>query len=478
MRTHPVYPFKLTRSMIMITESRALPIKLKIAYLGGGSRGWARTLMQDLAVCPKLCGDVYLYDINLEAAQLNASLGAWVQQQPGVVADWRYHAVSTIEEALRGADFVVCSIQPGPLEAMDADLSIPAKYGLLYPVGDTIGAPGLVRGLRSALIYAGFAHKIADLCPQAWIINYTNPMTICTRTLTRVCPELKAFGCCHEVFGTQDILAGLVAQYWGVPLPARHEIEVNVLGINHYTWIDRATYQGRDLLALLRRHIAQDGVMRPYTREEVQGWNNYFACANQVKFELFRRFGLLPCAGDRHLAEFTPGFLLDEETVYRWGFSLTPISYRYQRWVEAPAKTVALMEGREPFSLGHSSEEGTEQMCALLGLGDMMTNCNLPNRGQIANLPSDAVVETNAYFSRDSVRPLVAGELPAGVLGLVEPHVRNQEMIVEAALAHDVDLAFQAVFNDPLTRLPIDKAWAMFREMLTATREWLPGFGL
>jgi alpha-galactosidase len=117
-------------------------------------------------------------------------------------------------------------------------------------------------------------------------------------------------------------------------------------------------------------------------------------------------------------------------------------------------------------------------MCALLGLGEMMTNCNLPNEGQIANLPLRAVVETNAYFSEDSVRPLVAGPLPDGVLNLVEPHVRNQEMIVQAALDRDVERAFQAVFSDPLTDLPIDQAWQMFSEMLQASKEWLPGFSL
>ncbi|MHB1293527.1 MAG: family 4 glycosyl hydrolase [Anaerolineae bacterium] len=453
-------------------------IPLKIAYLGGGSRGWARVLMQDLAVCSLLRGDVFLYDINVEAAQLNAELGAWIQRQPGAVGDWRYHVAPSREEALRGADFVVCSIQPGPLEAMETDLGIPARYGLIYPVGDTAGAPGLVRGLRAAIVYQGFAEAIATWCPKAWVINYTNPMTICTRTLTRVAPALKVFGCCHEVFGTQDLLANLAVQYLGVPRPSRHEIEVNVLGINHFTWLDRAGYREHDLLELLRHHIAQEGVLRPYTREEVESWGSYFVSGEQVKYALFQRYGLLPCAGDRHLAEFVPGFLRDEATAYRWGFSLTPISYRYQRWAEAPAKTRALLAGEEPFTLGSSSEEGVKQMCALLGLGDMVTNCNRPNQGQISNLPLDAVVETNACFSRDSVRPLAAGALPPGVLNLVEPHVRNQEMIVQAALARDADLAFQAVFSDPLTTLPVDEAWRMFREMLAATQAYLPGFDL
>ncbi|NLD73790.1 MAG: alpha-glucosidase/alpha-galactosidase [Chloroflexi bacterium] len=451
-------------------------VELKIAYLGGGSRAWARKLMSDLAVCPDLGGQVDLYDINLEAAQRNARLGTWIQEQPGAVSEWQYRAVPTIEEALQGADFVVCSIQPGPLEAMEADLTIPERYGLLYPVGDTTGAPGLMRGLRSAIIYAGFAEAIAEHCPAAWVINYTNPMTICTRTLTRVAPGLKAFGCCHEVFGTQELLAGLVAKYWDVPKPDRHEIEVNVLGINHFTWLDRAMYQGEDLFALLEEHIAQEGVMRPYTEDEVRSWDNYFRSAEQVKFALFQRYGWLAAAGDRHLAEFVPGFLVDEETIHRYGFSRTPISYRYGRWEELSDVADRIMGGEEPYTVEHSDEEAVEQIRALVGLGDMFTNVNTENLGQIHNLPFDAVVETNAYFSTDSVRPVVAGGLAEGVLNLVAPHVHNQEIVVEAALTRDLDLAFHAVFSDPLTKLPIDKAWEMFRAMAEATKEYLPGF--
>lgn len=455
-----------------------LPVPLKIAYLGGGSRGWARTLMADLALCPSLCGHVSLYDLNRPAAELNASLGAWIQSRPGAVSQWSYEVADSLATALAGADFVVCSIQPGPLEAMGADLEIPARYGLHYPVGDTIGAPGLVRGLRAALIYEGFAHQIAAHCPNAWIINYTNPMTICTRTLTAVEPRLKVFGCCHEVFGTQELLAEWAAREYGVPAPSRQEIRVNVLGINHFTWIDRAEYAGHDLLALVRAGIERPGVMRDYSRAEVEGWEDYFRCAHQVKYHLLRRYGILAAAGDRHLAEFVPGFLVDEETPYRFGFSRTPMAYRTARWSEAEAQTRALMAGERPFTLAHSAEEGVEQICALLGLGDMVTNCNLPNVGQMPDLPEGAVVETNARFSRDSVQPLAAGWLPAGVHNLVAPHVRNQELIVRAALARDVEMAFQAVFSDPLTHLPIDRAWAMFGEMLAATRDDLPGFSI
>jgi alpha-galactosidase len=309
------------------------------------------------------------------------------------------------------------------------------------------------------------------------VINYTNPMTICTRTLTRVAPQLKVFGCCHEVFGTQRLLASLVSQRLGLsPAPARHEIKVNVLGINHFTWIDRAFYQGVDLLELMRRHIVQPGVMRAYTRPEVEGWNDWHRSAEQVKFALFQRYGLLAAAGDRHLVEFLPGFTRSPDELFRWGVSRTPVSWRIERWQSAPQRTRDLMAGREPLSLGASGEEGVAQIKALLGLGDVITNVNAENRGQIANLPLRAVVETNARLSRDEVRPLAAGALPPGLQPLVARHVSNQELIVEAALTRDKDLAFQAVFSDPANRLAIDECWEMFNRMLQASRAFLPGW--
>ncbi len=453
------------------------PIKLKIAYIGGGSREWARKLMFDLALCADLVGQVALYDIDMESARLNEQLGNWLQDQPGVVSRWRYVAVPTLKEALSGADFVVASIQPGTLECMAQEIALAERYGMFFPVGDTIGAPGLVRGLRSATIYEGIACAIAAICPNAWIINYTNPMTICTRALTRVEPRLKVFGCCHEVYATQRLLASLVSQHLGIsPAPGRDEIKVNILGINHFTWIDRAYYQDTDLLELVRRHIAQPGVLRCYAREEVESWNDWFRSAEQVKFALLSRYGALAAAGDRHLVEFLPGFTRSPEELFRWGVIRTPVSWRIERWRNAPQKTRDLMAGREPFSLCPSGEQGVAQIRALVGLGDVITNVNLENQGQIANLSLRAVVETNAHFSRDQVRPLTAGSLPSGVQALIASHVSNQEMIIQAALTRDKELAFQAVFNDPANRLPIDKAWEMFNLMLQASREFLPGW--
>jgi alpha-galactosidase/6-phospho-beta-glucosidase family protein len=450
------------------------PIPLKIAYLGGGSRLWARNLMIDLALCPDLAGEVALYDIDMDSARLNEQLGNWMQAQPGVVSRWQYRAVPALQDALQNADFVIISIQPGPLELMAEDIALAEAYGLFFPVGDTAGAPGLIRGLRTVPIYKEFAEAIAASCPNAWVVNYTNPMTVCTRTLTRVAPGLKVFGCCHEVFATQALLARLAGQYLNIEPPARSEIRVNVLGINHFTWIDQASYQGRDLLEVVNRHVDQPGTLRAYTQSEVESWKDWFHSAEQVKFTLFRRFGVLAAAGDRHLVEFLPGFIRSPETLFQWGVIRTPVSWRIERWTTAPQKTRDLINGATPFVLERSGEEGINMLRALLGLGDLVTNVNLENIGQISNAPLHAVVETNAHFSRANIRPLSSGALPAGMAPRINQHIANQELIIEAALTQNMDLAFQAFFNDPASHLPIDASWELFSKMLQANRKYMP----
>ncbi|MFH1524237.1 MAG: alpha-glucosidase/alpha-galactosidase [Chloroflexota bacterium] len=454
------------------------PIPLKIAYIGGGSRLWARNLMVDIALCPDLTGEVALYDIDMDSARLNEQLGNWMQTQAGVVSRWKYLAVPSLQEALQDADFVIISIQPGPLELMADDIALAKEYGLFFPVGDTTGAPGLVRGLRSVPIYKEFAEAIAATCPNAWVINYTNPMSVCTRTLTRVAPGLKVFGCCHEVFGTQKLLAQIAGQYLNIEPPSRNEIQVNVLGINHFTWVDRAMYREHDLLDILRHHLEHPGTLRKYTQAEVESWNDWFRSAEQVKFTLFQRFGILAAAGDRHLVEFLPGFVRSPETLFEWGVIRTPVSWRIERWTTAPQKTRDLINGVVPFTLERSGEEGINMIKALLGLGDLVTNVNVENIGQISNAPLHAVVETNAHFSRSNIRPLSAGALPAGIAPLINQHITNQELVIEAALTGKMDLAFQAFFSDPTNHLPIDIAWEIFNRMLQVNRKYLPSLAV
>jgi alpha-galactosidase len=448
--------------------------QIKIAYIGGGSRGWAHVLMNDITQCPHLTGEIALYDQNQEMARLNVKWGQRCNKSPQAKSTWKYTVPDTLKEAMTGAHFVMASIQPGPIEFMGHDLEIPRKYGILHPVGDTVGPAGLVRSLRTVIDYEEIAKAVERYCPKAWVINFTNPMTVCTRTLYKVFPAIKAFGCCHEVFGTQRLLAQLLEEFHGIKV-TRDQVRINVLGVNHFTWVDKATYNDIDLMELVARKIAQPGTIRAIPREEIEKMD-IFSNRKQITYDLYLRYGILPAAGDRHLSEFVPFYLKDEPTINRWGVKLTPYSYRSERYANAPKEFEKKLRDKKPFELWQSSEEGVREMLAILGYGDFRSNVNLPNVGQIEGLARDAVVETNAYFTRDSVKPEFSGRLPAGAEALVARTVSNQELIVEAGLQRDKKLAFQAILNDALNNLPTDKAWEMFSEMLRATKASLPGW--
>jgi len=454
-----------------VRKNKEAKAEIKVAYLGGGSRGWAPHLMSDLALCANLTGQLRLYDINFEAAKANVEVSATIFGHQDAQTSFDVTAVKTMKEALDGADFVVISIEPGPITMRYADLEIPAKYGILQPVGDTTGPGGILRALRTVPIYEEYARQIMAHCPGAWVINYTNPMTICTASLYAVEPEIKAFGCCHEVFGTQQILSRFVSQWFGVEAPDREEIQLDVAGVNHFTFASAASWDGNDLFAHLRGMIGQEGFFADHTaealtRKEKQLWFDHDAL---IACDYFRRFGVLGASGDRHLTEFVPWYLGSEEELHRWGVILTPYSWRVERM-----KTFSQRLPDAP--LEPSGEEGVDQMQALLGIKPLISNVNVPNQGQMGGLPEGAVVETYAQFLENDVRPIVSRPLPEMLESIILHIAQIQMTVLEAALERDRDLAFQALLNDPLVRIPTDKAWEMFLEMLDHVKEMLPGF--
>jgi alpha-galactosidase len=452
--------------------------EIKIAYIGGGSRYWAKNVMTDLALCEHLYGEIALYDIDHQAALANIERGAAIYGHPDARTTFQVNAYRTASEALSGADFVILSILPGPMQMMANDLDIPARYGILQTVGDTTGPGGISRALRTVPIYLDYAHQIMEQCPDAWVLNYTNPMTLCTAAFYAAEPEIKAFGCCHEVFGTQERLASLVQARLDVPLPERQEIRTDIAGVNHFTFATAARWNGMDLFPLLYETLGRAGFWDDLTGYalDLKAHGHWFRSQARIAFDFLRRFGALGAAGDRHLAEFVPWYLVSEEDLHRYGVILTPSSYRLGTW--RPADGVSLSQKEDDGRLHHSGEEGVEQMLALLGIEPLDTNVNLPNVGQIPGLPLGAVVETNAQFRRDSLSPVVPTPLPAGALGLVRRAVDVQQITLQAAMERDVDLAFQAVLHDPLCRIPVDRAWAMWNELLEANKAMLPGWKL
>ena len=303
-------------------------------------------------------------------------------------------------------------------------------------------------------------------------------MTVCVNTLYRVFPEIKAFGCCHEVFGTQKLLAEAVAELRGVEKPERAEIDVNVVGVNHFTWLTKAQYKNIDLFPMYRE-LVDKYYESGYVNGGDKNWtNNSFECAQRVKFDLFKRFGYIAAAGDRHLAEFCQGkwYLADPECVREWKFGLTTVDWRKKDLKQRLEKSARLVSGEEKFRMNDTGEDGVKQIRALLGLGNLVTNVNLPNRGQIPNLPLGAVVETNARFAANTVTPVFAGNLPETVYPLVARISGEQQMLTEAALTRNLDLAFAAFTNDPLVTVSLSDARKLFDEMIENTRAYLADY--
>lgn len=449
---------------------------IRIAYIGGGSRGWAWNLMSDLALENSLAGTVVLYDIDLKAAKNNEIIGNTIKRDYPEASDFTYQVAGKIEDALTGADFVILSILPGTFDEMESDVHWPEKYGIYQSVGDTTGPGGLIRALRTLPMYEEFAEKIKEYCPKAWVINYTNPMALCMKTLYRVFPEIKAFGCCHEVFGTQKLLATALKEIAGIEGVTREEIKTNVIGVNHFTWITEAKYRNMDLFPIYEAFCEKykaDGFVDP--KEEENWLNKFFQHKEKIKMDLFLRYGYIAAAGDRHLAEFCPGkwYMGSPEQVDEWGFGMTPVSWRKEARIRLLEKSEKMASGQMKFEIAPSGEEGVAQIKALLGLQDLTTNVNIPNYGQIPNLPLGAVVETNARFTSDTLTPIFAGSMPEELLGLTSHIVANQEKIAEAVGKRDLDKAFLAFINDSLNYLDVRTSRKMFDEMIENTKEYL-----
>ena len=434
-----------------MTNTKSSTKHLEIAYIGGGSRGWAWTFMTDLSLEKQLSGTIRLYDIDHKASKINEKIGNDLRSDKKCVSDFNYRSVNTLKQALTGADFVVISILPGTFDEMGSDVHTPEKYGIYQSVGDTAGPGGYIRSLRTIPMFIEIAEAIKKYSPEAWVINYTNPMSICVKTLYETFPQIKAFGCCHEVFNTQEVLASILSKQLGIKNISRSDLYTEVIGINHFTWFTKASYKDIDIFPIYAEYV-NSHFEEGYEFTSNNWMNSVFSCAHRVKFDLFRKYHYIASAGDRHLAEFMPGdlYLKDPETVKKWKFTLTPISFRKQDLQERLARSERLYNNKEKIKLKSTGEEGVQLIKALCGLKNKVSNVNLPNYAlQIANLPKDAIVETNALFTYDSVAPIYSGNMPEDIRQLTMPHINNHKLIYEACIEKDRKKVYKAFRNDP-----------------------------
>jgi alpha-galactosidase len=426
----------------------------KIAFIGGGSVQWAPGLVSDVALTETLAGaELVLHDVDVEALKRMMPICKRIVAQ----CDAHMQITATLDraEALRGADFVVLCVGIGGLVAMRNDLEIPEKYGVYQAVGDTVGPGGLARGLRHVPFAVEVAREMEALCPNAWMLNLTNPMTTICRGVTRA-TGVRTIGLCHEISGFRHHLAGL----FRVPV---EEVIFEVAGINHLPVITRCNVGGHDGLGLLRDWLAEHGPFEFVDDRELTSVFEVFRDQLAVKLTLFEQLGVLFGAGDRHVAEFFPGFLGDENgRGRRYGIHLTTVDHREEM---ARARRATAENYVPPETV--SAEQLAPLMAALLGGPPDLFVVNVPNQGQIDDLPRGAVVECVAHVDALGVRPLAIGPLPPAAHAAVAAHVDRQELIVEAALTGRYELARTALASDPLVRDP-QTVEPMFEELVAA----------
>ncbi len=402
-------------------------------------------------------------------------------------------------EAFTGADFAILSITTGGYDAMEHDLAIPPKYGIFQTVGDTVGPGGLVRALRNVPVIVDIGRMMEKFCPDAWLLNLSNPMTVLTRAFLRE-TSIKTVGLCHELFGTMELLLeifGLEDQsdladesLMGIERmldkSGEHlwprEMQIEVGGINHFIWMTKLTVRGEDGFGLLEKCLASPEKFAkkmpppPGKTKRESGSLAMMIQNHRLKLDLFGIYGCLPAAGDKHIAEFYP-YLLHDEKYAAERFGMTPYTIEWQRDSRAMYKNWLdwWNAGKIPLNMEKSEELASDIIVALAGGKPVDAIVNRPNVGQIANLPQGAVVESMARIDSGGIHPFAMGELPPAVASMVNTHVANQEMTLDAALEGDRRAALQVLLNDPLTR-DLDDASKMLDEMLKATRLYLPRF--
>ena len=439
---------------------------LRICIVGGGSYNWSPTIISDLALTPGVSGVIVLHDFDESAASDIRALGQRIVEATGAPLTFEVNA--SLRNALTDADFVVVTITTGGFEATKNDIEIPARYRIAQSVGDTVGPGGLMRGLRNVPVLIDIARTMEQVCPNAWLLNLTNPMTTLVRAVTKI-TSIKTIGLCHEVFGARRVLTTLFAG-------DGEALDYRLAGINHCIWLLDARVGTRDALSLLQAHLLNGGTipLKPFTGAHMAPFQDRWT----LKLALFDIYGALPAAGDRHLAEFFPTFL-DAASGHgaAYDIRLTTVEHRQRMTETARARTRSIVAGDRAWAPEHSEEEVADIIAAIAAGRSHRAVMNLPNTGQIENLPRDAVVETLGTVGASGAHGLPAGRLPPGIQGVVLPHLLNQEMIVEAAMTGDRQLALQALINDPLTR-DFRTAPAMFNELLQAHAAFLPQFRL
>lgn len=439
--------------------------KLKIVMVGGGSYNWMPRLLCDLVQTPELeNSEVVLLDINLVAAKdVKAAMDRICS---GSGKKFSFTATSDENRAFKNCDFVIITINTGGLETMRHDLEIPEKYGIHHTVGDSVGPGGWARLLRNVPVFEKMTRKIEKLSPHAVILNYTNPMAGLTGAVSAV-SSLRTVGLCHGVMGTTNYLSRML----GVD---EKDLSLRYGGVNHFFWILDFKVRGKDGYPILRKILGSSTLLK---FDKASKDSAGFSENNHVLFaELFEEYGFLTYSADGHTSEFFSGYLTDKDKIRKYKIKDHSIKHVRAMTDEKRKLVQDMISGKEKI-LERSRETAVDIMKAVSTNTPFIDVVNLPNVGQIDNLPRGAVVETLGLVDSAGFAPIAIGPLPELLRGFTEVHCHVQKMTLEAALSGNRKLALEALMLDPLcAKLAPSQTRKMGLDLMEATREYLPQF--
>lgn len=423
-----------------------------ITLLGAGSVVFTRELLADILAFPELRDvTLSLHDIDPERLATAEAIAKQTAGQLGASPEIR----TSLDRraSLHGATYVINSIQVGMHAATVRDFEIPARHGLRQTIGDTIGVGGVFRALRTFPVLDGIASDMREICPDAWLLNYTNPMAMNVGYLAAVAPDLKVVGLCHSVYWTVRGLCEVI----DVPFEG---VSYRAAGLNHQAWLLHWQRDGEDLYPLLDRAIEADPQLR-----------------RRVRVDMYRSLGFYPTETSEHSSEYVPWYLHHDEEIERLRIPvgdyvrISEENLAEYRWVRD-----SLAAG-EPLDLERDATEYAPQVIHSIETGVMRRiHANVRNTGLVTNLPLDYAVEVPCVVDVQGVRPEYVGDLPLQCAAVNRGFASVGQLTVRAAVTGDARLVRLAAQVDPNAgaSLTIDAIWDLCNDLTAAHGDLLP----
>lgn len=429
----------------------------KITFLGAGSTVFAKNVLGDCMLTESLSGfELALFDIDGERLRDSEQMLQNLKQTTGSTC--RVQACTDRKEALRGAKYVVNAIQVGGYDPCTiTDFEIPKKYGLRQTIADTVGIGGIFRNLRTIPVMMEFAEDIREVCPDAWFLNYTNPMAVLTNVMNTY-GGVKTVGLCHSVqVCVPDLFHQLGMEEAGV--------QSKIAGINHMAWLLEVTKDGRDLYPNIKRRAKQK-------QKEKHG--------DMVRFELMFKFGYYVTESSEHNAEYHPYFIkqIYPELIDKLNIPLDEYPRRCLHQIESWKQMKKDLVHNKNLEHHRSHEYASYILEAMETNRPYKIGGNVMNTGLITNLPKDACVEVPCLVDASGINPVYIGDLPPQLAALNRTNINTQLLTIEAAITGKKEHIYHAAFLDPHTssELSLDDIVSLCDDLIEAHGEWLPKF--